>query len=241
MSGISFNSAVNAYQAAGAAGAAKNEAVKGKESVQAPVKNEEAATVEISSAGKEALNDGKVAVKESISDRVSAMTSDAKKMSESDRAALVKQLKADQESYKNNLISLVQDLFTKQAGGNAASADMWKFLASGNFTVDAETKAQAQEAISEDGYYGVKQTSERMFQFALALSGGDVDKMKDLQDAVAKGYAKAEKTWGGELPEISKKTLDATNALFEEFYKQNESGASDEKAVTVAANVSAEN
>lgn len=39
------------------------------------------------------------------------------------------------------------------------------FLASGNFTVDAATKAQAQADIAEDGYWGVSQTSQRLFDF----------------------------------------------------------------------------
>lgn len=46
----------------------------------------------------------------------------------------------------------------------------------GDFTVDAATKAQAQKDISEDGYYGVKQTSERLFDFASALAGDDVER-----------------------------------------------------------------
>lgn len=39
----------------------------------------------------------------------------------------------------------------------------------GDFTVDAATKAQAQKDISEDGYYGVKQTSERLFDLQVPL------------------------------------------------------------------------
>ena len=85
--------------------------------------------------------------------------------------------------------------------------------------MDAATKKQAQEDISEDGYYGVKQTSQRLFDFAKALAGDDVDKLKNMQSAIEKGYKKAEGTWGGELPQISKDTLDATNKLFDEYYK----------------------
>ena len=64
-----------------------------------------------------------------------------------------------------------------------------------------------------------------MFEFAMALSGGDVDKMKEMQSAVEKGYKQAEKTWGGNLPDISKQTLDATNQLFEDYYKEQEEAA----------------
>ena len=141
-------------------------------------------------------------------------------MSKEDRAALVNQLKADDEKRQAQLLDLVQKTLSGQvsAYGKATGDDMWKFLASGKFTVDSATKAQAQEDISEDGYWGVKQTSQRLFDFASALAGDDVEKMKSMQEAIEKGYKQAEKTWGKELPEISKNTLDATNKLFEDYY-----------------------
>ena len=142
------------------------------------------------------------------------------KMSKEDRDALVNQLHADMEKRQAQLLDLVQKTISGQVGayGKATGDDMWKFLASGKFTVDSATKAQAQADISEDGYWGVKQTSQRLFDFASALAGDDVEKMKSMQEAIEKGYKQAEKTWGKELPEISKNTLDATNKLFEDYY-----------------------
>ena len=96
---------------------------------------------------------------------------------------------------------------------------MWKFLADGNYTVDAQTKAEAEAAIAEDGYYGVKKTSERLFEFAQALAGDDVDKMKEMQKAIEKGYEMATGTWGKELPEICKNTLNAVNEKFDAYYQ----------------------
>lgn len=160
------------------------------------------ATVEISSAG-QAMQ---------TADKVTAM-------SKSERKALVNQLKADQANRQSQLVSLVEQMMNKQTTAYGKSTGTWKFLASGNYTVDAKTKLQAQADIAEDGFYGVKQTSERMYQFALALSGGDEDKMKDMQAAIEKGYKKAEKTWGGKLPDISRQTMDATNKLFDDFFK----------------------
>ena len=142
------------------------------------------------------------------------------KMSKEDRDALVNQLNADMEKRQAQLLDLVQKTISGQVGayGKATGDDMWKFLANGKFTVDSATKAQAQADISEDGYWGVKQTSQRLFDFASALAGDDVEKMKSMQEAIEKGYKQAEKTWGKELPEISKNTLDATNKLFEDYY-----------------------
>lgn len=150
------------------------------------------------------------------------------KMSAEDRAALVQQMKADTQSRQQQLISIVQKMMTGQAATSSIatgtnSDDVWKFLAKGNFTVDAATKAQAQQDISEDGYYGVKQTSERLFDFASALAGDDVEKMKKMQAAMQKGFKEATGAWGKDLPDICQKTLDAANKKFEDYYKSKES------------------
>ena len=39
---------------------------------------------------------------------------------------------------------------------------------------------------SRDGYYGIKQTSERLFDFASAFAGDDVEKMKKIRDSMQK-------------------------------------------------------
>lgn len=142
------------------------------------------------------------------------------KMSAEDRAALVEQLKADQASRSQSLANLVQNMLGQQAKsyGIASGDGMWKFIASGNYTVDAATKAQAQKDISEDGYWGVKQTSQRLFDFASALAGDDVEKMKEMQAAMEKGFRQATKSWGRKLPEISHNTLNAANKLFDDYY-----------------------
>lgn len=132
--------------------------------------------------------------------------------------AIISRLKADAEARTQQLQQLVQQMISKQGNAYGQANDMWKFLASGNFTVDARTKAQAQADIAEDGYWGVKQTSERIFDFAKALSGGDMDKMKEMQAAFEKGFKQATKSWGKELPQISQDTRSAVNKLFEDFY-----------------------
>lgn len=140
------------------------------------------------------------------------------KMSSSDRSALVNQLKADQQNRQQQLISYVKEMMSGQANAFGQATDMWKFLASGNYEVDPETKAQAQEDISEDGYWGVKQTSQRLFDFASALAGDDVEKMEKMQKAIEKGFKLATKDWGQDLPSISRDTLDATNKMFEDYF-----------------------
>ena len=55
-----------------------------------------------------------------------------------------------------------------------------------NLTVDADTIAQAKKDIAEDGYWGVDQTSDRILDFAKALSGDDPDKADMLLEAFKK-------------------------------------------------------
>jgi len=127
-----------------------------------------------------------------------------------DRDALVAQLKADSEAQVKSLMDIVNKTISGQgkAFSIASGDDMWKFLASGNFTVDAETKAQAQKDIAEDGYWGVEKTSDRIVDFAKALSGGDEKKADELIGAFKKGFDQATKAWGKTLPDISQRTYD---------------------------------
>ena len=129
--------------------------------------------------------------------------------------AMIEKLKADAEARTSQLRSLVEKMFTKQGQTLGTADDMWKFLASGDFEVDPAVKAQAQEDISEDGYWGVEQTSERILSFAKALTGGDPDLIDEMQEAFEKGFGEATKSWGKELPEISQNTYDAVMEKFE--------------------------
>ncbi len=89
-----------------------------------------------------------------------------------------------------------------------------------NLKVDDSTRLAAQQDIAEDGFWGVKQTSERAIEFAKALSGGDPSKIAMLKNSIEEGYKAAEKAWGGELPEISKRTQEATLKGLDDWAKE---------------------
>ena len=130
---------------------------------------------------------------------------------------VVARMKADAESRTAQLQSLVEKLITQQAGTFNKANNIWDMLRTGQVEVDPETRAQAQKDIAEDGYWGVKQTSDRIVEFAQALAGNDPDKLSEMKEAFLKGYKMAEKTWGGELPEISKQTYDAVLDKFDKL------------------------
>ena len=128
---------------------------------------------------------------------------------------LVNKLKADAEARTAQLRSLVEKLMAGQGNAIGTADDMWAFLRKGDFTVDAATKAQAQADIAEDGYWGVTATSDRILDFAKALTGGDPSKIEEMREAFEKGFKQATETWGGELPEISQKTYEAVLSKFD--------------------------
>ncbi len=137
------------------------------------------------------------------------------KMSAEDRAALVEQLKQDQLDRQNQMVQLVQKMFSDQAGVSKLSE---LFTPENLKNVTQADIDKAKEDISEDGYWGIKQTSQRLFDFASALAGDDPDKMKEMQAAMEKGFKEAMGAWGDELPDISKDTLAAANKMFDEYY-----------------------
>ena len=147
----------------------------------------------------------------------SKQTADSTKKIYKPNTALVNKLKADTEARTSQLRSLVEKMMLGQGNAIGTADDIWSFLRTGNFTVDAATKAQAQADIAEDGYWGVEQTSSRMVDFAKALSGGDPDKIEEMREAFKKGFEMAKEKWGGELPEISQRTYDATMKKFDDW------------------------
>lgn len=146
----------------------------------------------------------------------------AKKNAKVDSETIAK-LKADADQRLSQLKGIVEQLITKQ-GKTSETVSIWsqfrQGILDGTITVDEATAKQAQEDISEDGYWGVKQTSERILDFAKALTGGDSSKVEDIRTAIEKGFSEAAKLWGDELPDISQKTHDAVMKGLDEWAKQ---------------------
>ena len=155
-----------------------------------------------------------------------------------DHEAIIAKMKLDAEQQTANLRSIVEKLMLGQSKASSIAGakegentlpnddDMWKFLAKGDFTVDAATKAQAQADIAEDGYWGVEKTSDRILDFAKALAGNDPGKAQQLLDAFKEGYKKAEEMWGDKLPDISARTYEAVEKKFNDWMNEGTDTAS---------------
>lgn len=130
----------------------------------------------------------------------------------------VNSMKADLNKNVSAFKAMVQGLFQKQGG--IANSAMGLLL-----NIDKATQASAQQAISEDGEWGVNATATRILDFAKALSGGDPAKAETLRSAVLKGFEAAEKVWGGKLPAISYQTRDQVMKGFDEWISSSSAAA----------------
>jgi hypothetical protein len=111
-------------------------------------------------------------------------------------------LKSSQDSRFDMLRQLVTNLLKEQGIET-------------NFTVNKNeiniaeiNPEQAQKLIEEDGYFGVEQTSERIFQFAIGVAGGDPSRLDAIKEGIEKGFQEAKEAFGNWLPDISYQTLD---------------------------------
>jgi hypothetical protein len=76
--------------------------------------------------------------------------------------------------------------------------------------IEELTPEEAKELISEDGYFGIKKTSDRVSNFIIESAGDDMEKLEAGRRGILMGFAWAEKSWGKELPDISVETTKQT-------------------------------
>ena len=137
---------------------------------------------------------------------------DSKSSKMADYSAIVSNLKQELSAKNTQLENLVNQLLGKQANKFTKLADLYK-----NLQADPATIAQAKKDISEDGYWGVEQTSDRLVSMAQALSGGDTGKADEMIAAIKKGFEQATAAWGEDLPDICKQTIDTAVKKMEEW------------------------
>lgn len=85
---------------------------------------------------------------------------------------------------------------------------------------DELTPEAAQKLVADDGYWGVEQTSSRIVEFALNLAGKDPALLDKIREGVMKGFEMAKRDFGGELPEISQKTIDAVTKKLDDWAEE---------------------
>lgn len=131
-------------------------------------------------------------------------------------------LKMSVEEQKLSIKNMVKDLVEKQGFKFNASSLVFrdgKLFNEDNkeIKIDKVTSLKAQADISDDGFWGVKKTSERIVDFAKSVTGGDSSKVELMKNAIKEGFKAAEKMFGGKLPEISSQTYDSVMKALDEW------------------------
>jgi len=83
------------------------------------------------------------------------------------------------------------------------------------------TKEEATELVSDEGFFGITQTSQRVADFVFGFSGDNLDILEQGREGIVQGFEDAKKMWGDELPQISydtqAKTLELIDAKIQEL------------------------
>jgi len=77
------------------------------------------------------------------------------------------------------------------------------------------TPDEATELVSDDGFFGITQTSDRVAGFVFSFAGDDLEKLQKGRDGIVQGFEEANRLFGNNLPEISYKTQERTLALID--------------------------
>lgn len=113
------------------------------------------------------------------------------------------------------LRSLVMKIFEDQGLGKAIPTG------NGEISLEELSQEEAAELVSDDGYFGVAQTSDRIVDFAIGIAGGDPTRIDAIKAGVEQGFNEALEAFGGSLPDISYDTYDEVmkklDAWVEEF------------------------
>ena len=121
----------------------------------------------------------------------------------------------------NHVGEAVKKLVAAALGRNDASGQGFWAVRSGNLKLSEADRAQALELISEDGYFGVKQTTDRIMAFAKALvgEGASEKEIEAMRAATQKGFDEVARMFGGfdKLPDVTKQTYEAIMKAFDEW------------------------
>lgn len=72
----------------------------------------------------------------------------------------------------------------------------------------AMNKTELEALVSEDGFFGIENTANRIADFVINGAGDDLAKLQKGFEGMKEGFAQAEKIWGDKLPQISQDTID---------------------------------
>lgn len=82
--------------------------------------------------------------------------------------------------------------------------------------ISSLSQNEASDLVSENGFFGITNTANRIADFVINGSGGDLEKLQIGKEGVLNGFKEAERMWVDKLPEISQQTIQKTLAAIDQ-------------------------
>ena len=177
-------------------------AFKQNSNVTGDKSNQEAKTKEKSI--EETMNDSAVSVAISMNAQYILMAMNASSLTQ------------DNTLTQASLTTNQQDVLDFLSGKESSSGMSLKNIGYEGKPITELTQDEAKDLVSEDGFFGVKQTSDRVSNFVFSFAGDDLELLQKGREGIVQGFEDAKKMFGGELPEISYKTQERTLSLIDE-------------------------
>lgn len=117
---------------------------------------------------------------------------------------------------QSNLSESHRDVLSFLGGDDALNGLDLKDLGYEGKSILELNQEEAQALISEDGFFGVTQTSDRVANFVFSFAGSDLELLEKGKEGIIQGFKEAEELFGGNLPEISYETQERTLNLLNE-------------------------
>jgi hypothetical protein len=142
----------------------------------------------------------------------------------------IQQLKEESDIAYAHLKQIVSEMLKRQGlkfqDIDPIKSDDIKIEDLKDIAVDETARKEAQAMIAEGGEYSAEKVSDRIVNFAKAISGGDKSKLDLLKAAIDRGFEAAEADFGDELPDISKETHRLIMAKLDDWAKEDEAPTS---------------
>jgi len=132
------------------------------------------------------------------------------KLSKDEVQEIREQIKQNANAIAFNSASIQGTMSSKSSNFKQEYDDFQTFLKGIGYNgkpIAELSKEEAAELVSEDGFFGINQTSQRIADFVINGAGKDEDRFRAGREGMIQGFKEAEEMWGGELPEISQKTM----------------------------------
>lgn len=179
----------------------------------------------IDNIGTSSIENFKVEAKQLLEKKVQQQSPTTDKTTQADKVTLGNQpidsgtyTAAIKDAELGSTFTLLRDLFAT----NLKEQGIATLVATGDSDINLEslTPEEATELVSDDGYFGVNNTAQRIFDFAVGMAGNDPSRLDAIVSGISDGFAQAEEAWGGTLPEISYATKDAIQTMLQDWSGQ---------------------